>query len=62
MTGNSQLFSSYIPCAGNQKVKIANGSLATVVGKGTITISPSLVLKNVLHIPHLSYNLLSISN
>uniref|UniRef100_A0A1S8ADA3 Uncharacterized protein n=1 Tax=Citrus limon TaxID=2708 RepID=A0A1S8ADA3_CITLI len=61
MTGNSQLFSSYIPCAGNQKVKIANGSLATVAGKGTITISPSLVLKNVLHVPHLSYNLLSIS-
>ncbi|ESR50019.1 hypothetical protein CICLE_v10033756mg [Citrus x clementina] len=28
MTGSSQLFSSYSPCAGNKKVKIAYGSFA----------------------------------
>ncbi|XP_073121790.1 uncharacterized protein [Henckelia pumila] len=61
MTGSSQLFSSYIPCAGNQRVKIVDGSLASVAGKGTVVISPFLTLKNVLHVPPLSYNLLSIS-
>ena len=61
MTGSSQLFSSYSPCAGNQKVKIAYGSFATVAGKGKIIISPLLTLKDVLHVPHLSYNLLSVS-
>lgn len=61
MTGTSEFFSSYTPCAGNQKVKIADGSFAVVAGKGTVSISPFLNLKDVLHVPHLSYNLLSIS-
>ena len=60
MTGTSELFSSYTPCAENQKVKIVDGSFATVVGKGTIIVSPSLTLKNVLHVPHLTYNLISV--
>lgn len=55
------MFSSHSPCVGNQKVKIANGSFATIVGKGNITISLLLTLKDVLHIPHLSYNLLLVS-
>ncbi|CAM8951545.1 unnamed protein product [Rhodiola kirilowii] len=59
MTGTSQFFSSYTPCAGNKKVKMADGSFATIAGKGTVIITPSLTLKNVLHVPLLSYNLLS---
>ena len=61
MTSNYHIFSTYSPCAGNIKVKIADGSLSTVARKGTITLSDSLILENVLHVPNLSCNLLSIS-
>ncbi|KAG6503226.1 hypothetical protein ZIOFF_031949 [Zingiber officinale] len=61
MTGISQYFSSYTPSAGNQKIKIAYGSFATVAGKGLVPISQSITLKDVLHVPTLSCNLLSIS-
>lgn len=60
-TSLSHLFLSYTPCPGNAKIKAADGSLSSIVGKGTITISDSLVLKFVLHVPNLSCNLLSIS-
>ena len=38
MTNNYHIFSTYSPCAGNIKVKIADGSLSTVAGKGTIKL------------------------
>ncbi|KAH9716025.1 protein kinase domain-containing protein [Citrus sinensis] len=59
MTGCSKLFSFYSPCAGNQKIKIADGSLSAIAGKGSIVISNTLVLHDVLHVPNLSCNLLS---
>ncbi|KAG6470271.1 hypothetical protein ZIOFF_071336 [Zingiber officinale] len=49
MTSISQYFSSYTPSAGNQKIKIADGSFATVAGKGLVPISQSITLTNVLH-------------
>ncbi|KAI5433313.1 hypothetical protein KIW84_020553 [Lathyrus oleraceus] len=49
MTDESTLFSSYSPCAGNQKIKIAYGSFSAIAGKGSIVLSPMLTLKNVLH-------------
>ena len=55
------LFSTYSPCVGNLKVKIADGTLSPVVGKGSVHISESITLNPVLHVPHLSCNLLSIS-
>ena len=61
MTGSAKLFASYIPCAGNQKIKIADGSLSAIAGKGSIAISPSITLRDVLHVPKLSCNLLSVS-
>lgn len=61
MTDSSKIFSSYKPCAGNKKIKIADGSLSAIAGKGSVFISPSLTLHNVLHVPNLSCNLLSIS-
>lgn len=61
MTRQSQFFSSYKSLAGNHKVRIADGSFATIAGKGTVKISSFLVLQNVLHIPTLSYNLVSVS-
>lgn len=61
MTGSSKLFSSYSPCAGNQRVKIVDGTFLVIVGKGSIVISPNFVLHNVLHVPKISCNLLSVS-
>ncbi|KAK3030877.1 hypothetical protein RJ639_037227 [Escallonia herrerae] len=45
----------------NKKIKIADGSLSTIAGTGSIVLSPSITLHNVLHVPKLSCNLLSIS-
>lgn len=61
MIGCSNFFSYYSPCAGNKKIKIADGSLSAIAGIGSIKISPSLTISNVLHVPNLSCNLLSIS-
>ena len=60
MTPTSHLFHTYTPCPSNRKITVANGSLATVAGFGDIHITPILVLKNVLHVPKLSANLVSI--
>ncbi|CAL5338710.1 unnamed protein product [Camellia sinensis] len=46
MTDSYHLFSSYIPCAGNLRVRIADGSLAPVAGKGSIRISDSITLES----------------
>ncbi|RVX09169.1 hypothetical protein CK203_013737 [Vitis vinifera] len=43
------LFSTYSPYAGNLKVKIADGTLSPVAGKGNIRISESITLNPVLH-------------
>ena len=42
------------------KKKIADGSLSAIAGKGSIAISPSITLSDVLHVPKLSCNLLSV--
>ena len=57
MIGCFKSFSSYSPYVGNQKIKIAYGSLSTIVGKGSIATSKSLVL----HVPNISCNLLFVS-
>lgn len=61
MTSHSNLYTSYNPCSGRQKVKIADGTLSSVAGKGCIPISKNLSLDYALHVPKLSCNLLSIS-
>ena len=60
MTHTSKCFSTSTPCPSNRKIIVANGSLATVAGIGDIYVTPSLILKNVLHVPKLSANLVSI--
>ncbi|RDY13293.1 hypothetical protein CR513_01815, partial [Mucuna pruriens] len=55
------MFYSYNPCGGNKKVKITYGSLSTIIGIGTIKLSPLITLHNVLHVLNLSCNMLSIS-
>ena len=60
ITSKSQLFHTYTPSPSNKKIAVANGSLATVVGFEDIYITPTLILKNVLHVPKLSANLVFI--
>ena len=55
-------FSTYSPCPSNKKISTADGTLITVAGQGEVQISPSITLKNVLHVPKLSTNLISIQN
>jgi len=55
------MFLSYSPCASNHKIKIADGSLLSIAGKGSVILSHLLTLKNVLHVPKLSCNLISIT-
>ncbi|KAL0556125.1 hypothetical protein IC582_004635 [Cucumis melo] len=61
LTGFSEHFVTYTPCVDNEKIWIANGSLAPIATKGQIVLFNSFSLQNVLHVPKLSYNLLSIS-
>ena len=60
MTGCHELFSIYNPCGGNLKIRIADGSLSSVAGKGNIKLS-NMTLFSVLHVPNLTCNLVSIS-
>ncbi|RVW22392.1 hypothetical protein CK203_096054 [Vitis vinifera] len=49
MTSKSQLFHTYIPSPRNKKIAVANDSLAIVAGFRDIYITPTFILKNVLH-------------
>ena len=60
MTSKSQLFHTYTSNPSNKKIAMANGFLVTVAGFRDIYITPTLILKNVLHVPKLSANLVSI--
>lgn len=60
MTHSSHKFIIYDPCPSNRKISTADGSLSTVAGQGNVLINQALTLKNVLHVPNLSTNLLSI--
>ena len=53
-------FSSYTILIDNQHITVANGSHTPVTGCGNIQLQSSLHLNNVLHVPKLSNNLLSI--
>ena len=57
MTRCSKLFYSYSSYVGNKKIKIVDGSLSTITGKGSIVIAKSLILYNVLHVPNLFCNM-----
>ena len=61
MTNLSKLFQTYVPCPGNQKIRIADGSFSPIAGKGSVPISKNITLKSVLHVPKLACNLLSVS-
>lgn len=47
MTSSSNQLSSYSPCSEILKIKVANGTLATIVGQGSISLTPTLLLNYV---------------
>ncbi|XP_062090704.1 retrovirus-related Pol polyprotein from transposon RE1 isoform X1 [Humulus lupulus] len=61
MTGNSSLFSTFQSYSPTSSVTLADGSPSSVLGSGTVTPTPLLTLSSVLHLPNLSFNLLSVS-
>nr|KYP57492.1 hypothetical protein KK1_003756 [Cajanus cajan] len=61
MTGDLTVFKSYSPCLNNYTVRIADGTLSKVMGKGSVIISQNITLNSVLYVPKLDCNLLSIS-
>ncbi|KAL5777605.1 hypothetical protein ACOSP7_010531 [Xanthoceras sorbifolium] len=61
MTSVSSLFNTYSPCSGLEKIRIADGTLSSIAGKGLIKISENINLNSVLHVPKLACNLLSVS-
>ncbi|GAV89532.1 hypothetical protein CFOL_v3_32946 [Cephalotus follicularis] len=60
MTSSSEVFDSYTPCFGKDKIPVANGSLSPVSGKGFVYCTPTISLSSVLQVPNLCVNLLSI--
>uniref|UniRef100_A0ACD5V2D5 Uncharacterized protein n=1 Tax=Avena sativa TaxID=4498 RepID=A0ACD5V2D5_AVESA len=62
MTEASELFSTYTPCSGKDKVRVADGSMAPIVGRGSIRCTKTLSLSPVLHVPKFPVNLLSVSS
>lgn len=62
MTGISTSFSSYALGSGQEKITVADGTRATVAGKGDIKLNNRLILKSALHVPALPINLLSVSS
>lgn len=59
MTGYSK---SYFPPSGKEKVRIADGSLCSVAGKGSLPCTSILDFSSLLHVTNFPPNLLSISS
>ena len=60
MTLNPNQFKTYLPCPSNRKIIVVDGTTTTVAGIGDVQVTSNMVLKNVLHVPQLSTNLVSI--
>ena len=60
MTLDPNVFDTYEAIATSKHITIANGTLVPIKGEGKITLSPNLAIKQVLHVPNLSTNLVSI--
>ena len=61
ITNSSKVFTFYNLSPSKRKISIADGSLTIVAGLGEVCLSQSIVLKNVLHAPKLSTNLVSVN-
>ena len=59
MTPHSSLLTSFVTLSNNH-ITIANGTHIPIHGRGNVSLLPSLSLKDVLYVPKLSNNLISI--
>lgn len=62
MTFMSSMFSSYSVYYGQDKVRIADGSLSQVASTGSIPVTSSLSLSSVFHVSNFQLNIVSISH
>ncbi|RVW83297.1 hypothetical protein CK203_039642 [Vitis vinifera] len=53
MTHSSHQFNNYNPCPSQRKIAIVNGSFTTITGVANVQISPTLTLRNALHVSKL---------
>jgi len=60
MTGSMNVLEDYDKCNSKINVWVADGKMSPAVGKGTVCL-PNMILKSVLYVPKLTYNLLSVS-
>nr|KYP36608.1 Copia protein [Cajanus cajan] len=60
MTPFPSLFASYSKTNTKQFITIANGNNVSIIDSGNIQLEPSIFLHNVLHVPKLANNLISI--
>ena len=60
MTHNPNQFKTYLPCPSNRKIVVIDGTTTTMASIGDVQDTSNLVLKNVLHVPQLSTNHVSI--
>jgi len=60
MTPLHKFFSTYSPCPRNKNISTIDGNMITAVGQRDVQTNPTIILKNVLHFPKLSTNLISI--
>lgn len=61
MTNNLTLLNSYKVFTLPRVVRIANGINLKVLGRGEVRLADILILRDVLHVPHLRFNLIFVS-
>ena len=61
MTGNSSLFTTFLPHSSTSIVTLVDGSTFCVLGSWTIHPTPSITLTSVMSLPQFSFNLISMS-
>lgn len=60
MASCAHFFSTYSTSSSNHRFTLTDGSFSSDAGTRTIRLSPNLVLKDVLYVPKLAYNLISV--
>ena len=60
ITGCRELFVDFSPKSEHAKVQVANNTYAKVMGSGKIRLSEHIILDNVLYVPDIKCNLLSV--
>ena len=61
MTGNSSLFTTFLPHPSTSTITLADGSTSCVLGSWTIHPTPLITFTSVMSLPQLSFNLIYVS-